>query len=277
MVKPTVSPALRIQYLNRPEGRIAYDVQGAGPLVMLVPGMGDLRSAYRFVVPTLVAAGFTVVSTDVRGHGDSDNSFSTYGDVPTANDLMALLTELGPAVIVGNSMAAGAAVIVAADHPGLVHGLVLIGPFVRQPASNTPLNRLFLRVLMARPWAATAWRAYLPTLYAGTLPSDFTDYRDEVIRSIRRPGYARAFSLTTRTRHDQAEMSLGRMNAPVLVVMGESDPDFPDPTAEAEWIARAVNGRTEMIADAGHYPQSQQPEQVGRIISEFLTQVTDRA
>jgi len=277
MVKPTVSPAPQTQYLNRPEGRIAYDVHGAGPLVMLVPGMGDLRSAYRFVVPTLVAAGFTVVSTDLRGHGDSDNSFSTYGDVPTANDLMALLTELGPAVIVGNSMAAGAAVIVAADHPGLVHGLVLIGPFVRQPASNTPLNRLFLRVLMARPWAATAWRAYLPTLYAGTLPSDFSHYRDEVIRSIRRPGYARAFSLTTRTRHDQAEMSLGRMNAPVLVVMGESDPDFPDPTAEAEWIARAVNGRTEMIADAGHYPQSQQPEQVGRIISEFLTQVTDRA
>jgi len=277
MVKPTVSPAPRTQYLNRPEGRIAYDVQGTGPLVLLVPGMGDLRSAYRFVVPTLVAAGFTVVSTDLRGHGDSDNSFSTYGDVPTANDLVALLTELGPAVIVGNSMAAGAAVIVAADHPGLVHGLVLIGPFVRQPASNTPLNRLFLRVLMARPWAAAAWRAYLPTLYAGTLPSDFFHYRDEVIRSIRRPRYTRAFSLTTRTRHDQAEMSLNRVTAPVLVVMGESDPDFPDPTAEAKWIARAVNGRTEMIADAGHYPQSQQPEQVGRIIAKFLMDVTDRA
>ena len=277
MVKPAVSPAPRTQYLYRSEGRIAYDVQGTGPLVLLVPGMGDLRSAYRFVVPTLVAAGFTVVSTDLRGHGDSDNSFSTYGDVPTANDLTALLTELGPAVIVGNSMAAGAAVIVAADHPGLVHGLVLIGPFVRQPASNTPLNRLFLRVLMARPWAAAAWRAYLPTLYAGTLPSDFSSYRDEVIRSIRRPRYTRAFSLTTRTRHDQAEMSLNRVTAPVLVVMGESDPDFPDPTGEAKWIARAINGRIEMIADAGHYPQSQQPEQVGRIISQFVTEVTERA
>ena len=167
--------------------------------------------------------------------------------------------------------------IVAADHPGLVHGLVLIGPFVRQPASNTPLNRLFLRVLMARPWAAAAWRAYLPTLYAGTLPSDFSSYRDEVIRSIRRPGHTRAFSLTTRTRHNHAEMSLNRVTAPVLVVMGESDPDFPDPTAEAAWIAGAINGRIEMIADAGHYPQSQQPEQVGRIISQFVTEVTERA
>jgi len=168
-------------------------------------------------------------------------------------------------------------VIVAADHPGLVSGLVLIGPFVRQPASSTPLSRMLLRLLMARPWAAAAWRAYLPTLYAGTLPADFSDYRDQVIRSIRRPGYSKAFSLTTRARHDRAAALLDHVNTPVLVVMGENDPDFPDPRVEAEWIARAVNGQSEMIADAGHYPQSQQPEQVGRIISEFLTEVTQRA
>jgi pimeloyl-ACP methyl ester carboxylesterase len=277
MIKPMETLVPRTQYLDRPEGRIAYDIQGAGPLVLLVPGMGDLRSAYRFMTPTLVASGFTVVTTDLRGHGDGDHSFSTYGDEPTAADLAALLAELGPAVIVGNSMAAGAAVIVAADHPGLASGLVLIGPFVRQPASSSPPSRMLLRLLMARPWAAAAWGAYLPTLYAGTLPADFSDYRDQVIRSIRRPGYSRAFSLTTRTRHDHAAALLPHVNTPVLVVMGENDPDFPDPRAEAEWIARAVNGRTEMIADAGHYPQSQQPEQVGRIISEFLTEVTQRA
>lgn len=277
MPQPTPTPTPQNQYLPRPEGRVAYDIQGAGPLVLLVPGMGDLRSAYRFVTPALVASGFTVVTTDLRGHGDSDPSFSAYGDVPTADDIAALLTELGPAVIVGNSMAAGAAAIVAAEHPELVRGLVLIGPFVRQPASSTPVNRLLLRMMVARPWAAAAWRAYLPTLYAGRRPSDFSDYRDEVIRSICRPGYSRAFSLTTRTRHDQAEMSLDRVNTPVLVVMGESDPDFKDPRTEADWIARAVDGRVEMIADAGHYPQSQQPERVGRIIAEFLAEVTGHA
>jgi pimeloyl-ACP methyl ester carboxylesterase len=85
---------------------------------MLVPGMGDLRSAYRFLIPVLVASGYEVASMDLRGHGDSDTSFTAYGDVPTASDLAALLAELGKsAVVVGNSMAAGAAVIVAAERP----------------------------------------------------------------------------------------------------------------------------------------------------------------
>jgi len=31
-------------YLDRPEGQIGYDVAGDGPLVVLVPGMGDLQA-----------------------------------------------------------------------------------------------------------------------------------------------------------------------------------------------------------------------------------------
>jgi alpha-beta hydrolase superfamily lysophospholipase len=59
---------------------LAYDVDGDGPLVVLVPGMGDLRAAYRFLAPRLREAGYRVACTDLRGHGDSDVSFSSYGD-----------------------------------------------------------------------------------------------------------------------------------------------------------------------------------------------------
>src|SRR6202142_1373283 len=99
-------------HLTRPEGRIGYDVAGEGPLVVLAPGMGDLRAAYRFLAPALRDAGYRVASTDLRGHGESDTSFSSYGDVETAGDIVALIEELGsPAVVVGNSMAAGAAAL----------------------------------------------------------------------------------------------------------------------------------------------------------------------
>ncbi len=64
------------QYLDRGEGRIAYDVTGSGPLVVAVPGMGDLRSSYRHLAPALVDAGFRVATMDLRGHGDSDTTFS---------------------------------------------------------------------------------------------------------------------------------------------------------------------------------------------------------
>ena len=105
-------------YLRCPEGRIGYDVAGAGSLVVLVPGMGDLRAGYRFLAPALRAAGYRVACTDLRGHGDSDTTFASYGDEETAGDVIALIGELGgPAVVVGNSMGAESAVLAAAQRP----------------------------------------------------------------------------------------------------------------------------------------------------------------
>jgi pimeloyl-ACP methyl ester carboxylesterase len=273
----TVQTTTTTNQLARPEGRIGYDVAGEGPLVVLVPGMGDLRSAYRFLAPALRDAGHRVACADLRGHGDSDTTFTSYGDVETAGDILALIEELGgPAVVVGNSMGAGAAAIAAAEKPDLVSALVLVGPFVRN-GKVTAIQRALLRVAMARPWAAASWKAYLPKLYAGRRPADFAEYRDTVVGSLRRPGYARAFSLTTRTNHDPAEARLPGVAAPALVVMGELDPDFPDPRAEADWIAGKLNAEVAMVADAGHYPQSQQPEVTGDAVVRFLAEVEGRA
>jgi pimeloyl-ACP methyl ester carboxylesterase len=123
----SVPAAGETSYLRCPEGRIGYDVAGAGSLVVLVPGLGDLRAGYRFLAPALRAAGYRVACTDLRGHGDSDATFASYGDEETAGDVIALIGELGgPAVVVGNSTGAGSAVLAAAQRPGLVCGLVLL-------------------------------------------------------------------------------------------------------------------------------------------------------
>lgn len=271
------APVPETAYLTRPDGRVAYDVAGDGPLLVLVPGMGDLRAAYRFLAPALRNAGYRVACTDLRGHGDSDTTFTSYGDQETAGDTIALIEELGEsAIVIGNSMAAGAAVLAAAERPELVRGLVLIGPFVRN-GQISALQRLMLRVAMARPWAAMSWKAYLPKLYAGRRPADFDRYRDELVTSLRRPGYARAFSLTTRTDHTPAQERLSDVRAPALVVMGELDADFPDPRAEAEWIAQALNGDVAIVPEAGHYPQSQQPEMTADAVLPFLEAVNGRA
>jgi pimeloyl-ACP methyl ester carboxylesterase len=238
--------------------------------------MGDLRGGYRFLAPALVEAGYKVASTDLRGHGDSDATFGSYGDVETAADVLALIEELGgPAVIVGNSMGAGAGAFAAAERPELVSGLVLVGPFVRN-GDISAIQRVLLRVAMARPWAASAWKSYMPKLYAGQRPEDFEDYRKQVVASIRRPGYAKAFSLTTRTDHTPAEARLADVKAPALVLMGDQDPDFPDPRAEADWIAQAVGAEVVMVPEAGHYPQSQRPEITAAAIVGFLGTVNGR-
>lgn len=269
-------------YLQRPEGRLAYDVRGEGPLVVGLPGMGDLRASYRFQVEPLVDAGFRVATLDLRGHGDSDATFSAYDDEAAAGDLVALVEHLGgPAVAIGNSMSAGAAVIAAARRPELFTGLVLSGPFVRNPPVN-PVMAGLMRVLMAPPWARFVWAGYLPQLYKGRPPADFEAYRAQMAAAMKQPGRAAAFSRTTRTDHAPAEAALSGVRCPALVLMGALDPDFPDPRAEADWIAAHLGSgsgqtRVQLVDEAGHYPHAQRPDLVNPALVEFLLDVTARA
>jgi len=265
------------QHLQRPDGRIAYDVTGAGPLVVCIPGMGELRSSYRFTVPALVGAGYRVAAMDLRGHGDSDASFDRYDDVAAGQDALALVEHLGgPAVLLGNSMGAGAAAWAAAERPDLVNGLGLLGPFVRNPPTGRLTVAMF-RVLMAPLWARLAWAAYLPSLYPGTKPDDFAEHRRTISASMRRPGYAAAFSRTTRTTHEPVEARLDEVDRPTLVVMGDRDPDFADPVAEAAWIAERLAARVLLVPGAGHYPQVEQPDLVNPALVEFCASVAPRA
>src|SRR5215469_3694142 len=99
------------QYLSLMDGTIAFDDQGQGPLVLCMPAGGDLRSAYRFLTPQLVAAGYRVVTMDMRGQGESSATWPEYTDAALASDMLALIGHLGggPACIVGTSKATGGA------------------------------------------------------------------------------------------------------------------------------------------------------------------------
>jgi pimeloyl-ACP methyl ester carboxylesterase len=262
-------------YLDRGEGRIAYDVQGTGPLVICLHGMGDLRSVYRFTVPVLVDAGFRVATMDLRGHGDSDDTFSTFDDVAAGSDATALIEHLsgargvrGGALVLGSSMGAGAAVWAAVERPDLVTGIALMGPFVRNPAIN-PLQTLMFRVLLTRPWGAVAWRTYYPRYYPGRPPADLGQHVERIRASMRRGRHWRSFVRTTRSDHTPAHDRLNRVKVPVLVVMGTKDVDWPDPTAEARFVAESLNGELLLVPGAGHYPMTEYPELVNPALVAF--------
>jgi pimeloyl-ACP methyl ester carboxylesterase len=125
---------------------------------------------------------------------------------------------------------------------------------------------------------ALMWKLYMPTLYKGKKPADFAEYRSTVIASLKRPGYGNAFSLTTsQTTHDPAEARLGEVSAPAIVIMGDSDPDFKDPAGEATWIGEQLHAPVVMVPEAGHYPQSQQPEITTPAVLGFLARVAPLA
>lgn len=261
-------------YLERPRGRIAYSLFGKGPLVICLPGMGDVRSIYRSFVPPLSEAGFRVATMDLRGHGDSDVTFDIYDDVAAGSDLIALTEHLGgPAILVGNSMGAGAACCAAAEAPTQFAGLVLIGPFVRDRKGDM-LGKLMLRLALLRPWGPAIWKAFFKKLYPTRRDGEYEAHFAEVAENLQKPGHWEAFQKTTRTSHHAAEAELGNVHAPTLIVMGDLDPDFPNPEAEARWIADKLRGKVLMVPGAGHYPQAEFPELVSPAVVEFVRRIT---
>jgi pimeloyl-ACP methyl ester carboxylesterase len=269
---------MAINFLDRGAARLAYDLQGDGPLVVCLPGMGDLRSVYRSTVPALVAAGYRVATMDLRGHGDSDDDFDAYDDVALAGDALALIEHLGgePAALVGNSMGAGAAVWAAAERPESVSGIVLLGPFVRNRKEGFG-SKLLVRLTLMKPWGPRAWVSFYRRFYPGHPPADLAEHQARIRRSLGRGDHWRSFVRTTKTDHTPAETRLDRVSAPVLVVMGERDPDWPDPSAEARFVADRLHAELLLVPDAGHYPMAERPELVNPALEAFLQRVFARA
>lgn len=256
-------------------GRIAYEVMGSGPLVVCAPSMGDLRGEYRFLAPRLAEAGFRVAWMDVRGHGESSTDWDDFSVAAVGSDLLALVRELGgPAVLIGDSMAGGAAVFAAAEAPELVRGLVLIDPFVR--GEPEPFSQLLFRLLFARPWGPASWSAYYNTLYPSQKPADFAEYRRSLQANLAQPGRLEALQRMLAASKRASEERLGQVRAPALLLMGSKDPDFKDPAAEAAWVAGQIGAAVQMIPGAGHYPHAEMPELAAAAILHFLQQVCAR-
>ena len=242
-----------ISNISVPGGTICVEVAGEGPLVVCSPAMGDSRDAFAPFSRRLVEAGFRVASADLRGHGDSSTGFDSYGDEPTAQDMLAVVDELGgaPAILAGASMSAAAATIAAGREPAKVSGLLLFGPFLR--GSSNPITRLAFRLAFARPWGPAISR---------------------LSSILKRKGHWAAFSKTARTDHAVVAPWFNRVTAPALVVMGAEDPDWKDPRAEASWAAsQFAQGAFAMVEGVGHAPMLESPDVAAREAIAFASRI----
>jgi pimeloyl-ACP methyl ester carboxylesterase len=253
-----------LHFLQRPEGRLSYTLTGDGPLVVAVPGMGDLRGTWRELVAPLAGAGFRVAVLDLRGHGDADTTFTTHGDLATASDILALIDELGgPALVLGNSMAGSAAVIAAAQRPDAVAGLALVSPFLRGGPGGAAM-RLMFRTLFARPWGAAMWAMYYrSSLSKGAHASWFPEHVAAIRSSMREPARLRALlDLTLSLDHDLVTPFVPQVTAPTLIFVGAGDPDYKNPAAELANMGEQLHAETVLVENAAHYAQHQRADVV---------------
>jgi pimeloyl-ACP methyl ester carboxylesterase len=269
------------EFVDVPGGRIAYDVTGGGPLVVLSHGIGVRRQDYRFLAPMLAQAGYRVASADLRGHGESSMGWASLTRTDVAGDLLALIGHLGgPAVIVGHSISGGAATIAAATRPEQVSGIVEINPFTRK--AKPDLGGL-LRIRRYRRCAflltgtqvfrsLRLWLRYLDLAYPAK-PADYAGDMAALAAKLGEPGRMAEFMKTFRSTPADAAAQLPNVRCPALVIMGTLDPDFAGPRAEGDAIVAALPagaGTVAMVGGAGHYPHAQSPDAVAELVIPFL-------
>jgi len=271
-----------IEHLTIDGNTIAYDVTGEGPLVVLAHGIGDSSHSYRFVAPSLAAAGYRVANVDIRGCGDSSLGWDGYSRTDIAGDLIALVRHLGgPAVIIGQSISGGAATIAAATAPDLISGIIELAPFtrtqsialgelIRTKRYRSGTMHLTRTLLMG---SLPSWKKYLDVAYP-TKPADWNDELARIQAKLSEPGRMKALQAMWKSKPSDAGAQLGNVRCPVLVIEGSADPDWADPRAEGEKIIADLPhglGKLVVIDGAGHYPHAQTPEKVLELALPFLT------
>lgn len=243
---------------------LAFDLVGpaGAPLVVCLPGMGDLRSAYRHLTPQLVARGLRVATLDLPGHGDSGISSEPVGQAQIARAAVALVERLGgPAIAVGHSFTPDSALLATQLAPASIVGAVAIAPWATTPEPSRAMaavTRLVLRIPLL-------WSLFYRSLHKAP-PADLAAHRRRIVASLRRPhGTDALVTMGTGTTKDAVGARATQV-APVTVVMGDTDPDFTDPAAEARAYAAATRGEVVMVPGAGHYPHAERPAETAAAI-----------
>jgi len=272
----TISDARRAgaAVLERPGARLAYEVTGAGPAVVLIHGFGlDMRMWDPQVGP--LADRFLVLRYDCRGFGAS-GPLDPAVPYTHAGDLVALLDHLdiGDAVLAGLSFGGRVALQTALADPGRVRGLALLDAVLDgvpwDPESARALDEVARRVQQGGVRAGReAWLAH-PLFAAARERPDLAAALAAMVAGY--PGQHWLGQDPHRETRRPIDVLEG-IAVPVLVAVGERDvPGFREMSAV---LARRIPGAAyRVVADAGHMVTLEQPATVSDLLISLTQEVS---
>jgi len=241
-----------------------------GPTVVLTHGVTLDHGTYAGQVPALRDAGYRVITWDLRGHGLSQPMGERFSVDSTAEDLAVLLEEAGVegAVLVAQSFGGLVALELYRRSPERAAGLVLVGtptPAERIPWYQQVLQRVNLLVLRLVP--ERHLRGMLPTFM-----SKREDVRRYVARTSQALSKADMFTANEAVLEGlQSAHPLERFDVDVLLICGEGETAIIARMMRA-WAERDGRVRLEVVDDAGHLANQEEPVAFNEVLLGFLRQ-----
>ncbi len=257
-----------------------YVEAGVGPLVVLLHGFPEFWYSWRRQIQALSDAGFRVVAPDLRGYNESSKprSIDDYRLTTIATDIALLIEHLGgPCVLVGHDWGGVVSWLVAMMRPDLIRKLAILNtphpvPFLRElRRSNRQKLKMAYQLFFQPPVIPELlMRPLLPLLLRSA--GRFT--RDEIReykKAWRDPASRRAMAnyyRAVRRHRGELRQLIRPIDMPVLLIWGAREPVFLAETTD-DFSEYVPNLRIARIANAGHFVQTDAPEIVSELLTDF--------
>ena len=246
--------------LSRDGVSLYYEVHGEGPALLLTHGFSATSQMWKGQIDAL-APHFTVITWDMRGHGQSDYPAdpSQYSEDATVADMAALLDQVGArrAVIGGLSLGGYMSLAFHRAHPDRTRALLIIdtGPGYKNDQARAGWNDNAVR--RAERYEAEG----LGDLSRASAEVRASSHRDAT-------GLAKAARGMLTQRDSRVIESLPEIQVPAIVIVGENDAPF---LAASDYMAAKIPGATRVtIPNAGHAANIDNPESFNEALTEFL-------
>ncbi len=250
----------------------AAAAEGRHSALVFIHGFLDGAAAWDDTVQALGERASGALCVDLPGMGSRAGEPGPYSLDGYAEDVARQVRALDrPVILIGHSMGALVAEMVAVELPSQVRALVLLTP-VPLAGTNLPDEAIApFRALGGNPGAQREVRRQLSHALddtrlekLGRLGDAMTASATSAIADVWNRGHARGAS------HAQYA-------GPVLVVRGEADPFVTAGLIEASVAPRFDQAVVARIAEAGHWPHVEQPQALAGTIAEFLATVEGAA
>jgi pimeloyl-ACP methyl ester carboxylesterase len=229
---------------------IDYDVQGEGPPLILISGLGFGRWGWFKQIPTF-SRHFSTITFDVRGERALHN-----GVADLTADVVALLDHLGigKAHILGTSLGGFVAQELALERPELVDRLVLVCTSFGRRGPET-MSPWALKDMIGWPSLSVegAVRRGLETATSDAYRKERPEEFEQIVRLrlADSPSLSAYYEQMRAGAHFDVSRDVGSISSPTLVIHGANDRYVP--LANAAALAEAIpDAKLRVLDDAGH-------------------------
>jgi 3-oxoadipate enol-lactonase len=256
---------------------IFYEVVGVGPPVVLLHPFPANHDLWKPAARALVAH-YRVILPDLRGHGDSEIGAGPATMEKHAADIARVLDheEVRRAPLIGVSIGGYVLFEFWRKHRERVEALALCNTKAAGDTFEARAGRLQAAAEVIERGTEPFFESMLPKLIGKTTHSTRPDLVEGALRMMRKMS-AEDVAMVQRGMAERPDSmdTLKTINVPTLLVTG--DEDIFTGVADAELMRQNISGsQMRVIAKAGHYSLWEQPEEMGKLLRQFLDAMSGR-